>query len=252
MIIDGLPPGTTIELDPRHTAFVCWPFACGEPGGSLGHERELFELTLVLLLSGAGELDGFRRTLRMPMEVETHTGPRTPGDPVQSFDADVYNLQGAISGDPDFASLQIIAGTGSGLPSPGYTTLTDQGDGTFVVDSFFDVTYQIDFVGAPGGQLDGLSGSTLGQLRLAVYDRAFAPAHNITIVKDAIPDDPTDFPFTGLASFSLDDDSDPTLPDRRTFHNLTPGVHVVTEMVPGGWWLDSLACVDPDGGCAGT
>jgi hypothetical protein len=100
-IIDGLPPGTTIELDPRHTAFFCLGTpACGEPGGSLGGERELFESTLVLLLSGTGDLDGFRRTLRVPTMVETHTGPRTPGDPVQSFDADVYNLQGAIFGEP--------------------------------------------------------------------------------------------------------------------------------------------------------
>ena len=32
--------------------------------------------------------------------------------------------------------------------------------GGFDVDSFFDVTSQIDFVGAPGGALDGLSGTT--------------------------------------------------------------------------------------------
>jgi hypothetical protein len=33
-----------------------------------------------------------------------------------------------------------------------------------VVDSFFDITYQIDFVGAPGSVLDGLSGVTLGSV----------------------------------------------------------------------------------------
>jgi hypothetical protein len=33
------------------------------------------------------------------------------------------------------------------------------------VDSFFDVTYRIDFVGAPGGPLAGRSGSSTGTVR---------------------------------------------------------------------------------------
>ena len=49
-------------------------------------------------------------------------------------------------------------------------------------------------------------------------------------------------------AFERDDDSDSTLPNRTTFNNLAPGTHIVTEVVPTGWWLDSLACVDPDGG----
>ena len=50
------------------------------------------------------------------------------------------------------------------------------------------------------------------------------------VVKDATPDDPQDFAFTaggGLtarSSFSLDDDSDPTLPNTRTFNNVGPGL----------------------------
>jgi hypothetical protein len=34
------------------------------------------------------------------------------------------------------------------------------------VDSFFDITYRIDFVGAPGGPLGGMSGSTTGTIRM--------------------------------------------------------------------------------------
>jgi hypothetical protein len=33
-----------------------------------------------------------------------------------------------------------------------------------VFDSFFDVSYRIDFVSAPGSVLDGLSGSTVGRI----------------------------------------------------------------------------------------
>ena len=52
------------------------------------------------------------------------------------------------------------------MPSPGHTTLTRLPSGDFHVDSFFDVTYQIDFVGAPGSILEGLSGSTTATIRM--------------------------------------------------------------------------------------
>ncbi|HSR33727.1 MAG TPA: hypothetical protein VLY63_24435 [Anaerolineae bacterium] len=171
-IIDGLPPGTTVELTAILTDFVCPLGDCGEPGGGLGGEREVFESTLLFQLRGTGELADFRRTLRVPTLEETHSGPRTPGDPVQSFPADFFALQGNLPpGDPDFGSLQITAGTSFGLPSPGQTTLTDLGDGRFMVDSFFDITYRIDFVGAPGGALEGLSGSTMGTVRMGAIER---------------------------------------------------------------------------------
>ncbi len=86
---------------------------------------------------------------------------------MQTFPNEMVFLQGNLFGDPDFASLDIVAGSGNGLPpSTGNTTLTDLGNGTFVVDSFFDIDYRIDFVGAPGGALDGMSGSTTGTLHM--------------------------------------------------------------------------------------
>ena len=50
----------------------------------------------------------------------------------------------------------------------------------------------------------------------------------IVVVKDAQPDDPQNFGFTaggGLSptSFTLDDDADGTLPNSRTFDDVTPG-----------------------------
>ena len=63
-IIDGLPAGTTIELDPIHSDFIT---SDRSPGGSLGGEIELFDSSLHLELRGTGDLDGFNRTLVVPL-----------------------------------------------------------------------------------------------------------------------------------------------------------------------------------------
>jgi hypothetical protein len=75
------------------------------------------------------------------------------------------------------------------------------------------------------------------------------PGGAITIVKDSIPDDAQDFPFgvllPGQILFSLDDDADATLPDRRVFL-LAPGEYFAFESIGGGagWTLDSRVCDD--------
>jgi hypothetical protein len=249
LLLDGLPPVTTVELDPSIWSFFCQTTPCSVPGAGLGGGTELFQATLEFELRGTGSLTGFRRNLQVPATVRTDSGPGSPGSPVQEFDTEMVSLLGSLPpGDPDFDELTITAGAANGLPSPGNTTLIDLGDGSFVVDSFFDIDYRIDFVGAPGGQFDGLSGSTTGEVRVTAGDRAGAPAHNITIVKEADPEGPTDFSFTGLSSFSLDDDADGTLPGWRTFNNLFPGTHTVSELPTSGWGLLDLVCSDPDSG----
>ena len=180
-IIDGLPAGTSIDIPAVHGNFSCTmggggtvcsflpPIPgvdCDQPGGSLGGEEQCSDSTLALNMTGTGTLLGFNRMINLAVSFESHAAPRTPGDPVQSFDTDMFRLFGQITGDPDFDLLRVVAGTDFGLPGPGHTILTQQG-GNWAVDSFFDITYRIDFVGAPGGPLAGQSGSHVGTVRVA-------------------------------------------------------------------------------------
>jgi hypothetical protein len=183
-IIAGLPPGTTIELAPIHKDFACSERAlspscdipaipgvsCEEPGGDLGGNSDCFASDLQFQVTGTGILAGFSRTISVEAPTVVDTAPRVPGDEVQSFDTEMVALQGQLSGDPDFCVLNIRAGSDFGLPSPGHTTLTNIGGDNWSVDSFFDVTYEIDFQGCPGSMLEGFSGTSQGQIRMRAGD----------------------------------------------------------------------------------
>src|SRR5215212_3449902 len=71
---------------------------------------------------------------------------------------------------------------------------------------------------------------------------------SLVIVEDSQPDDAQDFSYTstgGLSpsSFSLDDDTNGTLSNTRTFANIAPGAYSVTQGAnPATWNLSSATC----------
>ncbi|MCL4207257.1 MAG: PD40 domain-containing protein, partial [Pirellulaceae bacterium] len=164
VIVDGLPSGTEVigraTLD-RVENVVQFP------GGLLGGGGQQFDGMLRLELLGSGELEGWHRVLSVPVSAVTHSGPRTVGDPIQSFDTEMVQISGELVSDPDFELVRITAGTDFGLPSPGHTTLSQLPGGDWNVDGFLDITYRIDFVGSPGGSLAGQSGSTTGGVHMS-------------------------------------------------------------------------------------
>ncbi|MBL8746918.1 MAG: hypothetical protein JNK58_11245 [Phycisphaerae bacterium] len=182
-IIDGLPAGTTVDIDASlHTFFYnamsglyTGPGA-HVPGGSLGGDIDRSDGTLTMPMIGTGALLGYNRVLNLPVSFEIHGAPRGPAfSSPQSFDTIMSRFFGQITSDPDFDLLRITAGNDFGLPSPGHTTLTDIGGGMWNVDSFFDITYRIDFVGSPGGPFGGRSGSTTGEVRIVLGEPVPTP-----------------------------------------------------------------------------
>ncbi len=169
-MLNGLPPNTTIILDVSHHKFFCrqGPGNCNFPGGPLGGEVEKFSSLGTFRLTGTGALQGWSRTINVPLEVETATAKRTPGDPVQTFTTDMLRLEGSITGDPDFDLFEVVGGTNNGQPSPGQTTLTLQANGNFKVESNFQVGYTIRFIGSPRGKLAGFGGTTAGSINMAI------------------------------------------------------------------------------------
>lgn len=168
-ILNGLPPGTTIQMD---SALHSFSSIVVGPGGGLGGEVQTYQASLDMPMIGTGTLAAFNRNIVMALSsVESHSAPRAPGTTPQSFATDMFLLQGQLPpGDPDFDLLRITAGSGFGLPSPGHTTLTRLGPAgsNWNVDSFFDITYRIDFVGHPGSPFGGMSGSTIGTAQFVV------------------------------------------------------------------------------------
>lgn len=179
----GLPAGTTVDMGTVFTA----PGATAElAGGSLGGTMSAANGNgFQWQMQGTGTLSTYSRNLFLPLAggvasfggapassgFEVHSASRINGNPVQSYNTNMFRLFGQITGDPDFDLLRVVAGTDFGLPGPGQTTLVQSGP-NWAVNSYYDLTYRIDFVGRAGGTFSGLSGSSTGFIRIVVPEPA--------------------------------------------------------------------------------
>src|SRR5205807_201866 len=98
-------------------------------------------------------------------------------------------------------------------------------------------------------------GSTLSSIDVAPGETVTCSFNNrkrgkVVVVESSTPSDAQSFDFTaggGLSptSFSLDDNSDPTLSNTRTFADVVPGSgYSLDETVPSGWDLTNSSCDD--------
>ncbi len=170
----------------------------------------------------------------------------------------IIAVKDAVPNDP-----QDFAFTAGGGLSPASFSLDDDSNGTLpntqtfsnvvpgtgyslseTVPTGWDQTSATCSDGSPLGNIDVSAGETV------TCTWVNSKRASLTVVKDAVPNDPQDFAFTaggGLspASFSLDDDADPTLSNTRTYSNLPPGSgYSISEQAQTGWDLGSATCSD--------
>jgi hypothetical protein len=124
-------------------------------GGNLGGTREVGRSILRVRLFCPEPVAVFD----IPANFEVHTAPHPEELREMSFDTHMHSIEGQGTNVGPFAAFRLVGGTANGYESPGRTSLIPEGDGNFAIDSTFNIGYRIDYVGAPGGPLDGASGT---------------------------------------------------------------------------------------------
>lgn len=150
-----------LSWDPIHASFTN---VASAPHSVLGGEISTFDSEITIRLTGNGPLEGYEGSVTIPAKSEAHAGPWTMEDKPISFDTEMMRLEGQLERgtESDFSYLRVVAGTEYGYPSPGHTTATTQDGETYVVDSMFEMGFRIEYVGAPGGPLEGYEGAFEG------------------------------------------------------------------------------------------
>ncbi len=136
LILDGLPPNTTIRVRLAHRQFtniVRTPCLaedpeCFFPGGQI----ETFNSQLFMNLTGTGSLGTFSHSILISNATcETQVGQRNPNEIVQEAPAEIVALSGnASTFDLNFTQFNVRAGRDFGLPSPGEVKLALIRNGT--------------------------------------------------------------------------------------------------------------------------
>jgi hypothetical protein len=133
------------------------------PGGILNGAREIGTSKIDFTLTGGCSLPGFTHTITLPANFEVHSAPRR-GTAIETFDTNMYRIQGVGQADAVFEYVRLIGGTANGYPSPGRMTLASTDGNQVEVESFFNVSFRIEYKGAAGGPFAGIEDSVEGSV----------------------------------------------------------------------------------------
>ena len=114
------------------------------------------------------------KSAEIPMELVLsvcNTPRSAQGADVQVFDTEILSMRLTLEGiaNANYNLLSCVAQPGGA----GQTTITRLPSGDFTVDSFFDVTFQINIEGAPGGLFEGDVIDTTRSVRLSQTSSRF-------------------------------------------------------------------------------
>ncbi|HET7677274.1 MAG TPA: hypothetical protein VFK38_05420 [Candidatus Limnocylindrales bacterium] len=158
------------------------------------------------------------------------------------------------------------------VSAPPWGSRTPNGAATTTIPEFGFFETFLDFdqlgfgPGCPGFSFASAKARSSTSVTSAMHDLAgpfkidLNTCGKIKIIKNAIPDDARDFSYTtsgtGLSNFTLDDDGTNTgtggdIKNEIEF-TVAPGNYTVTETVPTGWSLTSLACTATGTGSSGA
>ncbi len=162
LIENGLFPGSALGGRLRFTRMNV---TTAVDGGALGGKTVNFTATLKLELRGYNGFSRVNRRLLLPLTGTFITAAQSAADTLQSFDFQLTSATAALPpGDKDFATMQFLAGAAHGLASQGHAVYTQQPGGEWASDAWLDLHYSLAFSGAAGGDLAGLSGTTVSSL----------------------------------------------------------------------------------------
>lgn len=179
-----------------------------------------------------------------------------PDDPNQTFDSGTRNY--TMSGGTLTAASGVFPSAYAGDTVASMSVTFTATNATSVLWFGAHVASQLDWGNGNGaGSVSGspyhvsvksLNGASLGNQDNQMSAGAVLTAGTVTIIKDAVPNSAQDFSFTltnGATSsktFSLDDDSDATLPNTVTY-NVAPGTWTLTENATvSPWSMTNLTC----------
>jgi hypothetical protein len=128
------------------------------------------------------------------------------------------------------------------------TSLIPVAPGTYSIAEIVPTGWALTNATCTGGTstANPITGITVGVGETKVCTFTNTQSGGITIVKDATPEDGTDFSFTatgtGVSNFVLDDDADNTRSNTQAFTALGPGSRTISENAVAGWTVTNITC----------